>query len=127
VRRILTVGLVAGVLAASGLFTACEGLGPDDLAGRYVLTYAQGEEVPTTVEVGELIFDLIGGWWQLNSDRTWSSHLETDQDISDDSGTYENDGEIVTFSNDTQFETIGTIDGDRLIVAEGELVLIFVR
>ncbi len=126
-RRILTLGLMAGVLAASGPLTACGGLGPDDIAGRYVLTYAQGMEVPTTVEVGELIFDIIGGWWQLNSDRTWSSHLETDQTISDDSGTYENDGEFVTFSNDTPFETIGTIDGDRLIVVEGELVLIFVR
>jgi len=127
VRRILTIGFVAGVLATPGPFIACGGLGPDDIAGRYVLTYAQGSEVPTTVEVGELVFEIISGWWQINSDRTWSSHLETDQAISDDSGTYENDGEIVTFSNNTPFETIGTIDGDRLIIAEGELVLIFVR
>ena len=118
-RTIATVIAVI-VLAAAGLGLSCEeSLNPEEIAGRYILKKVNGIDIPDFVEVSpDYQVEVLGGWWQINADETWSSRLETADTLVTNTGTYDINGLLITFADGTGFTTAGSIIENTLTIQD---------
>ncbi len=108
------------MLAATGLGLSCdESLDPDEIAGRYILKKVNGIDIPDFVEVSpDNQVEVLGGWWQINSDETWSSQLETADKLATNTGTYDINGLLITFADGSGFTTAGSVIENTLTIQD---------
>ncbi len=123
-KRIRRAG-AAVLVAAAILLSACGGLNPEEIAGRYTLTRVNGVTIPDFVDIGDVALEVLGGWWQINSDFTWSSHFETGTTIADNSGTYRFEDILIIFSDDSPLTTTGSVVENSLTIQDVGIVWFF--
>lgn len=107
-------------VAAAGLGLSCEeSLDPEEIAGRYILKKVNGIDIPDLVEVSpDYQVEVLGGWWQINADETWSSQLETADTLATNTGTYDINGLLITFADGSGLTTAGSIIENTLTIQD---------
>jgi hypothetical protein len=118
-RRALTAATLAFAVAAAGCGDDDDPTGPGGLQGTFALQSVDGETLPVTLEddVGNVIVATGGtlvmaddGDWQMSITGTYNDDPE---ELLSDFGTYELDGDDVTFDSDEFFDQFdGTLSDD---------------
>ena len=119
-------------------FAACDGLGPEDVAGTYTLQSINGDPLPWIYyQVADVSIGITAGSMALNRDRTCSEGqtiTETaagvaDHHVSTRECTYTLNGDAitVTFPSDGGASVSGSIVGSQLTLTIGGRIFVFRR
>ena len=119
-------------------FAACDGLGPEDVAGTYTLQSINGDPLPWIYyQVGDFGVGVTAGSMALNRDRTCSEGqtiTETvagvaDYNVSTRECTYTLNGDAITvrFPSDGGASVSGSIVGSQLTLTIGGRIFVFRR
>lgn len=132
--------LSAFVLLVLAVFAgACsDSTGPSeleaDISGTYTLQTVNGASPPAIiVQVGADRIEVTGGQLTLNRDKTFGSSISyrvvqggnTSTDTQNDSGTYQQNGNMVQLSRGNGTRDSGSVSGDTLTIVAGGVTLVF--